>query len=64
MVLQGTSIATGSIKEIKKSYYTLRVRLLMGTAPLVPAQPQRGQFGTSSPLLDARACARTRRKIA
>lgn len=38
----------------------MRVRLLIGTASLVPAQPQRYQFGTSSPLLDARACARTR----
>lgn len=61
MALQETSIATGSIKEIKKKgHYTLRVRLLIGTASLVPAQPQRYQFGTSSPLLDARACARTR----
>lgn len=47
-------------KKLKKGYYTLRVRLLIGTASLVPAQPQRYQFGTSSPLLDARACARMR----
>lgn len=60
MALQGTSIATGSIKEIKKKVIIRCVFGCAGTASLVPAQPQRYQFGTSSPLLDARACARTR----
>lgn len=66
MVLQGTSIATGSIKEIKKKLLYVACSVAYGNCFASSAQPQRYQFGTSSPLLDARACARmrTREKIA